>query len=92
MKIAYFQSNSAEEAYKKAKSKITPEYLSEAKVKGEIKYDDRSFSISSAGKGFSLTLVFKDSYVEGDLKLGLLLKAFRKKIIQELEKRLKETV
>lgn len=90
IKIPYNNCTNAEEAYEIVKKTITPELMAKFKVNPEFEYFDRE--IIAKGKGFTFTMKFSDSEVQGSLDLGFLLKAFRGQVLGALEKQIKRIV
>ena len=91
MNISYNKLKSNEEAFLKVKETITPEYISQFKVRPNLNYIEFSV-ISAQGKGFKLDLVFEQDSVTIDLSLSFFLKALRGKIINKLERELKKVL
>lgn len=91
LKVSYNHTSTKEEAYQAAREQITPEYIAKWNMKADISYNEPN-SISAEGKGFTLTLNFTDSAVEVDCKLSLLLKAFKGKVLETVERKLQKHV
>ena len=92
LSVPYSVSSNPDEAYKNAQAQITPEYIAKFNVKADINYDEASKKIEASGKGFTLTLSFKDSETHADLKLSLLLKPLKGKILETIERKLSKHV
>ncbi|TNF00152.1 MAG: hypothetical protein EP326_06890 [Deltaproteobacteria bacterium] len=90
--VAYTQSSSKDEAFENAKSQITEEYIAKFNVKADISYDKDAGKIHATGKGFELTLEFTDSETQITAKMGMLLKPFKGKVIETIERKLTKYV
>lgn len=90
LSIPYSNTTNKEDAFSKAKEAITPEMLAKFQVKAEITYDD--YSVKAKGKGFELELAFNDEAVGVSLNLSLMLRAFKGKVLEGLEKQIKRVV
>lgn len=90
--VPYSKSANKEEAFENAKSQITPEYIEKFKVKADIDYDKDGGVICATGKGFELRLVFTDSETQVAAKMSLLLRPFKGKIIETIERKLQKYV
>lgn len=91
LKVAYNHTSNKEEAYQTAREQITPEYIAKWNMKADICYNEPN-SIIADGKGFTLTLKFTDSAVEVDCKLSFLLKAFKGKVLETVERKLQKHI
>lgn len=87
-KVPYKKASSKEEAYETVKSAITPETIEKFKVNANLDYRDAEKKISAKGKGFDLDIDFLDDGVELELSLSFMLKPFKTKILEGLEKQL----
>ena len=92
LKINYQKMASADEAYKKVKSFITPEYIEKFQVKADIQSDDTAKKVIAKGSGFTLTLEFFESYCEADLELSLILRALKSKFMSKIEEQISRMV
>ncbi len=92
LKLDYKKAKSKEEAYKKIKKEITPKLLAKYNVDADIIYDDENCSIRAKGDSFSFDLDCYDDGIRGDLSLGFLLRPFKGKVLESLEKKLKRIV
>lgn len=92
LKVPYNNLTNAEEAYKKACSIITPEYIEKWKVKANISYDEASKTITATGKGFDLELIFSQECAEVKCNLSFLLKPFKKNVLSTIEDKLKRHI
>jgi hypothetical protein len=90
LKVNYNSAKDKNEAYEMVEKAVTPEYIAKWKIKAQLTYEPDKQIISAKGKGFKLTLDFKDSYLEVNLDVSFLLrplgKRFLKSINEELEK------
>lgn len=91
-KINYQKCASKEEAYSAVKAAITPETIEKFKVSADLEYLDGQNKINAKGKGFDLKIDFLEDSVELDLSLSFMLKPFRGKILEGLEKQLNRIV
>ena len=87
-KINYQKTASKDEAYEAVKSAVTPETIEKFKVSADLSYIDAQKKITASGKGFDLRIDFMDDGVELDLSLSFMLKPFKSKILEGLEKQL----
>jgi hypothetical protein len=85
LKINYKNITNSDDAFLKVKSFITPEYIQKFQVKADISYDDTKKIIKAKGSGFTLTLIFFDTYCNVDLELSLILRALKTKIMAKIE-------
>jgi len=92
LKIDYNQLANADEAYKKVKELITPEYIQKFQVKADIKYDDSKKLVTAKGSGFTLELCFLEKHCEVDLDLSFLLKPLKGKILEKIEGQIKRNL
>lgn len=90
--VAYTQSSNKEEAFENAKAQITEEYIAKFNVKADITTDKEAGTIKASGKGFDLTLQFTDSETQITAKMGILLKPFKGKVIETIERKLTKYV
>ena len=89
--LNYSQVSGPKDAFKKAKST-----LDDVEKKGNIpvpvsfSYEEERGEISGKGKGFEISIHFKEQTAEVNLSLSMMLRPFRSKIILSIEKALKE--
>lgn len=88
LSVKYQQSSGAQDAFEKAKSLITPEYIAKYGVSPDITFDESTPSITATGTGFTMKLIFVEGECQVELKLNFLLKAFRGKILEGVERKL----
>lgn len=92
MKISYKQAKDSDDAFKRVEKAITPEEIAKFKVQATVNADAKNQQIIAQGKGFTLEFRFSETELEIDLKLSLLLKAFKGTILETLEKKVKKVV
>jgi hypothetical protein len=92
LKIDYKEVTNAEEAYRKVKQLITPEYIQKFQVKADITYDDAAKRVSAKGSGFKLDLCFLEKHCDLDLDLSFLLKPLKGKILEKIEGQIKKNL
>lgn len=92
LKVPYSKLSTKEEAYKEACSLITPEYIAKWKVKADISYDEANHKLKATGKGFTLELVFTDTDAQVKCDLSLMLKPFKKTVLETVEGKLKRHI
>ena len=92
LKVPYSNVTNKDEAFDIAVAQITEEYIAKFNVKADVKTDKTSGNITAKGKGFKLSLDFKDDGVELSSEFGLLLKAFKGKVLETIERKLKKYV
>lgn len=91
-KIPYSKTQNKDEAYGAVKTAITPETIEKFKVSADLDYQDANKKITAKGKGFDLTIDFMEDSLGLDLSLSFMLKPFKSKIIEGLEKQLTRIV
>lgn len=92
VKINYQQVTNADDAYKKARALITPEYIEKFQVKADLTYDDVAKKVTAKGSGFTLQLCFLQDHCDLDLDLSFLLKPLKGKILEKLEGQIKKNL
>lgn len=92
LKVPYSKLSTKEEAYKEACSLITPEYIAKWKVKADIAYDEFNHKLKATGKGFTLELVFTDTDAQVKCDLSLMLKPFKKTVLETIEGKLQRHI
>ena len=85
IEIHYKQVQSKEEAYKKASKLISPEYLKKWNQKINLTCQEKDCIINAEGKGFSLTLTFKESKACVAIVLPLSLSLFKNIILTKVQ-------
>lgn len=91
-KINYTKVTSAAEAFQKVKENITPETMEKYKVSADFDYQEAQNRIIAKGKGFELKMNFLADHATIDLDLSFLLKAFKQKITDSLEKQISRVI
>ena len=92
LKIDYKNVTNADDAYKKVKELITPEYIQKFQVKADITYDDAKKTVSAKGSGFKLDLCFEEKHCDLDLDLSFLLKPLKGTILEKIEGQIKKNL
>jgi hypothetical protein len=91
LKVPYAHITDKKEGYEQAK-KIIPEVISKFGVNADVKNDDTNSSLSAKGSGFEAKIEFKETEAIVKLDLGFLLKPFKNKILETIEKQIKKVV
>lgn len=91
LRIPYANITDKKTGYEEAKKRI-PEVIEKFGVKAEVKTDDANTSFSAKGTGFEAKLAFHENEVVVNVDLGLLLKPFKGKIVETIEKQIKKVV
>ena len=92
LKIPYSKLKNKKDAYEIVKKNITAESIAKWKVTADLNYDDANHVISAKGKGFKLEISFHDDGAQVGTDLSLLLRPFKGKILEGLEKQLSRIV
>lgn len=92
LKVPYKNLTNKEEAYKEACSLITPEYIEKWKIKADITHDASNHTIKAKGKGFTLELIFANSEAQVKCDLSLMLRPFKKNVLETIESKLKRHI
>lgn len=91
LKIPYAQITDKKQGYDQAK-KLIPEVIAKFGVKATVDNDDAHSTLKAKGSGFDAKIEFKDSEAVVNLDLGFLLKPFKGKIMETIEKQIKKVV
>lgn len=91
LRVPYSQISDKKQGYEQAK-KLIPDVISKFGVSAEIKNDDANTSLTAKGSGFEAKIEFKESEAIINLNLGFLLKPFKGKILDTIEKQIKKVV
>ena len=91
LKIPYAQVTDKSQAFEGTK-KLLPSLLNKFGVTAQVEADDVLFSLKAKGSGFEAQIHFHETEAEVRLNLGLLLKPFKGKILETLEKQIKKIV
>ena len=92
LKVPYKNLSNADDAYRLACQLITPEYIQKWKVKADVTRNDDLRVITANGKGFTLTLTFKEDAAVVDCDLSFMLKAFKKTILEAISNKLEKNI
>lgn len=91
LKIPYAQITDKKQGYEQAK-KLIPEVIEKFGVKASVDNDDALTTLKAKGSGFEAKIEFKDSEAIVSVDLGFLLKPFKGKILETIEKQIKKVV
>lgn len=91
LKVPYSQITDKKQGYDQAK-KLIPEVIQKFGVQADVINDDANTSLSAKGSGFSATIEFKETEAIVNVDLGFLLKPFKGKILDTIEKQIKKVV
>ena len=80
------------EAFKIVRENMTDDYLSQFHIEHEISYDDKKRTMIASGRGFTLTVIFKEEWVECELDMSFLLKPFKRKVLNALKGQLEQVI
>jgi hypothetical protein len=91
LKVPYSQITDKKQGYDQAK-KLIPEVIQKFGVNADIKNDDANTTLSAKGSGFEAKIEFKETEAIVNVDLGFLLKPFKGKILETIEKQIKKVV
>jgi len=91
VKIPYSQITDKKQGFEAAK-KLLPEVISKFNVKADVQFDEALHTIKAKGSGFEANVKFDETDVIVSVDLGLLLKPFKSKIVETIEKQIKKVV
>lgn len=91
LKVPYAQITDKTKGYDEAK-KLIPEVIAKFGVTADVHSDDASTTIKAKGSGFEAKIEFKDTEAIVNVDLGFLLKPFKGKILETIEKQIKKVV
>jgi hypothetical protein len=91
LKVPYSQITDKKQGYEQAK-KIIPEVIQKFGVTADVRNDDENTSLSAKGSGFEAKIEFRESEAVVNVDLGFLLKPFKGKILETIEKQIKKVV
>lgn len=91
LKIPYANITDKKKGYDEAKKRI-PEVIEKFGVKAEVKTDDANSTFSAKGSGFEAKIQFTETEAIVNVDLGFLLKPFKGKILETIEKQIKKVV
>ena len=91
LKVPYAQITDKKLGYEQAK-KLIPEVISKFGVSAEVHNDDATSTLKAKGSGFEAKIEFKETEAVVNVDLGFLLKPFKGKIMETIEKQIKKVV
>jgi len=91
-KINYSNVTNADDAFRKVKTLITPEYIEKFQVTADVSYDEAQKKVKAKGTGFTLELSFFPEHCNVDLDLSFLLRPLKSKIIEKIEGQIKKNL
>ena len=91
LKVPYSQITDKKLGYDQAK-KLIPEVISKFGVTADVKNDDATSTLTAKGSGFEAKIEFKETEAIVNVDLGFLLKPFKGKILETIEKQIKKVV
>ena len=91
LKIPYSQITDKKQGYEQAKQLI-PDVISKFGVAADVKNDDATTTLSAKGSGFEAKIQFTETEAIVNVDLGFLLKPFKGKILDTIEKQIKKVV
>ena len=91
IKVPYAQITDKKDGYEKAKQLI-PDVISKFGVSADVKNDDANTTLSAKGSGFEAKIQFTETEAIVNVDLGFLLKPFKGKILETIEKQIKKVV
>ncbi len=91
LKIPYSQITDKKQGYDQAK-KLIPEVISKFGVSADVKNDDAASTLIAKGSGFEAKIEFRETEAIVNVDLGFLLKPFKGKIMDTIEKQIKKVV
>ncbi len=91
LKVPYAQITDKKQGYDQAK-KLIPEVIQKFGVSADMKHDDANTTMVAKGSGFEAKIQFTDTEAIVNVDLGFLLKPFKGKILETIEKQIKKVV
>lgn len=91
LKVPYSQITDKKQGYDQAK-KLIPEVISKFGVNADVKTDDANTLLTAKGSGFDAKIEFRETEAVVSVDLGFLLKPFKGKILDTIEKQIKKVV
>jgi hypothetical protein len=91
LKVPYSQITDKKQGYEQAK-KLIPEVIAKFGVNADVKNDDATTTLRAKGSGFEAKIEFKETEAIVSVDLGFLLKPFKGKILDTIEKQIKKVV
>ena len=92
LSINYNQAQDAASAYQLAENEVTPEYVKKYGVNADVNKNAAGKELTAKGKGFELRIKFLEDHCEVFLELSFMLRPFKGKVLEGIEKKLKKTV
>lgn len=91
LKVPYANITDKKKAYDEAR-KLIPQVIEKFGIKADVTNDDANHSFSAKGSGFEAKIAFTDTEAVVNVDLGFLLKPFKGKILETIEKQIKKVV
>ncbi len=91
LKVPYVQLTDKKKGYEEAK-RLIPEVISKFGVNADVQNDDANTTLTAKGSGFSAKIEFAETEAIVNVDLGFLLKPFKGKILDTIEKQIKKVV
>lgn len=91
LKVPYAQITDKNQGYEQAK-KLIPEVIQKFGVSADVNYDDANTTLTAKGSGFDAKIAFNETEAIVKVDLGFLLKPFKGKILETIEKQIKKVV
>lgn len=91
IKVPYAQITDRKQGFDQAK-KLIPEVIAKFGVKADVNIDEAQNLIHAKGTGFEAKIHFNETEAVVTLDLGFLLKPFKSKIVETIEKQIKKVV
>jgi hypothetical protein len=92
VKINYKQVSNKDDAFKKVKAFITPEYLEKFQMKIDTDFDEVNKIARANGNGFKLIISFFENHCDVDLDLSFLLKPLKSKILEKIQSQIERNL
>jgi hypothetical protein len=91
LKVPYSHITDRRLGYEQAK-KLIPEVIAKFGVSADVKNDDANSCLTAKGSGFEAKIQFNEKEALVSVDLGFLLKPFKRKILDTIEKQIKKVV
>ena len=91
LKVPYSQITDKKQGYDQAK-KLIPEVIAKFGVSADVVNDDAATTLKAKGSGFEAKIEFRDAEAVVSVDLGFMLKPFKGKILETIEKQIKKVV
>lgn len=91
IKVPYVNITDKKQGFDQA-SKLIPEVIQKFGVKADVQSDSNAHTINAKGSGFEAKISFLEKEAVFTLELGFLLKPFKAKIVETIEKQIKKVV